>query len=209
MSRETYIPTEQPRSQTPSRLPFADGHKERPKSSCTPPRKGPQASVRITQELASADEIVKSLRLKSRRQFLRVANGHTERRRHVVVQARMRDDDQCHIGIGFTATKKVGNAVIRNRSKRRLREAARSLIPNLGWRGSDYVFIARQSTSTIEWRSLLDDVESALISLRSKLESGVAPEPRQPRGKRPGARKKKSNRPAEGSDNSSGQSGGT
>ena len=120
-----------------------------------------------------------------------------------MVQALDRADEATHIGIGFTATKKVGGAVVRNSAKRRLRETARELIPTLGWPGSDYVFIARQTTSTIEWRCLLDDVESALISLRSKLESGVAPEPRQQRRRRPGDRKKKLNRPAEGSDKQS------
>jgi ribonuclease P protein component len=75
------------------------------------------------------------------------------------------------IGAGFTATRKVGGAVVRNRCKRRLREAARLLLPDLGRAGFDYVFIARQGTAERPWQRLLDDVKSALIRLAA--EDGV------------------------------------
>ena len=76
-------------------------------------------------------------------------------------------------GIGQQATglvqaapgQKIGGAVVRNRAKRRLREAARLLLPRLARPGWDYVFIARQDTADIGWARLLDDMESALISL--------------------------------------------
>jgi len=108
-------------------------------------------------------------RLTARPQFLFVRNGKTERRKSLVVQARRRKDRSLHIGEGFTATKKVGNAVIRNRSKRRLREAARHLLPKHGVAGVDYVFIARQQTAAIGWQRLLDDMETALISLADQI----------------------------------------
>ena len=69
------------------------------------------------------------------------------------------------IRIGFTATKKIGGSVVRNRAKRRLREAARLLLPEYGRPGVDYVFIARNGTPGRDWGRLLDDVKSALISL--------------------------------------------
>ena len=69
------------------------------------------------------------------------------------------------MGVGFTATRKVGGAVVRNRAKRRLREAARLLLPELASPGFDYVFIARGGVTTRPWPRLLDDVKSALISL--------------------------------------------
>ena len=67
--------------------------------------------------------------------------------------------------VGFTATRKIGGAVVRNRCKRRLREAARQLLPLHGAPGHDYVFVARSSLPTRAWERLLDDVKSALVSL--------------------------------------------
>ena len=112
------------------------------------------------------------VRLKTRPQFLFVRGGRSERRKSVVVQARRRNDTQ-QIGAGFTATKKIGNAVVRSRAKRRLREAARQLLPLHGAPGADYVFIARMDTATIGWQRLLDDMESALISLAEQISAGT------------------------------------
>jgi len=104
-------------------------------------------------------------RLKSRPQFLAAAKGVSEARGAVVVQRLDRGDDDATVRLGFTATRKVGNAIIRNRAKRRLREAARALAPQLARPGSDYVFIARMGTADRPWDRLLDDVKSALTRL--------------------------------------------
>ncbi|MEM7007322.1 MAG: ribonuclease P protein component [Pseudomonadota bacterium] len=106
----------------------------------------------------------KLVRLKRRSEFVFVRGGKSDRKRSVVVQARRRKDGK-HIGLGFTATKKVGGAVVRNRAKRRMRAAAALLLPEHGAAGFDYVFIARKDTSEVAWKRLLDDMESALISL--------------------------------------------
>ena len=78
------------------------------------------------------------VRLKTRPQFLFVRGGKSERRKSLVIQARSRKESFV-IGAGFTATKKIGNAVTRNRAKRRMREAARILLPLHGEVGNDYV----------------------------------------------------------------------
>ena len=104
-------------------------------------------------------------RLKRRAQFLAAAKGASVSRGAVVVQMLDRSDEAPHVGEGFTATKKIGNAVVRNRAKRRLREAARALLPAHGVPGRDYVFIARAGAGERAWTALLDDVGSALIGL--------------------------------------------
>ena len=105
------------------------------------------------------------LRLRVRADFLAAAKAAWAARPAVVVQARHRDDGEDHVRTGFTATRKIGNAVVRNRAKRRLREAARRLLPLHGQAGHDYVFIARAGTPACPWQGLLDDVKAALIRL--------------------------------------------
>lgn len=118
---------------------------------------------------ATANMIPKLGRLKKRSEFLYVRNGHYSAKGGVVVQMRENPERletaQPHIWVGFTATKKIGNAVTRNRAKRRLREAARSLLPEYGLPGFDYVLIARGSTTARDWTDLLDDTRKALITL--------------------------------------------
>jgi ribonuclease P protein component len=104
-------------------------------------------------------------RLKKRPEFLAAAKGPSCARGAVVVQALDRADPTPAIRAGFTATRKVGGSVVRNRAKRRLREAARLMLPLHGREGWDYVFIARGGTAARPWLRLLDDMKSALISL--------------------------------------------
>lgn len=108
-------------------------------------------------------------RLTKRAQFISVRQGSRAVRPHVLIEARRREEAGL-IGVGFTASKKVGPAVARNRAKRRLREAARQLLPQHGLAGVDYVLVARQSTPEAPWEALLDDVGNALIRLRADLE---------------------------------------
>jgi ribonuclease P protein component len=116
-------------------------------------------------------------RLKRRAEFLAAAKGVSAARGAVVVQTLPRPD-QPGIRVGFTATRKIGGAVVRNRAKRRLREAARALLPQFGRAGHDYVFVARNGTPTRTWARLLDDVKSALISLAAPGGASDVPPPR-------------------------------
>jgi len=98
-----------------------------------------------------------------------VRQGARANRALVGVEARQREAEG-PIRFGLTASKKVGNAPTRNRARRRLREAARQLLPRLGMAGVDYVLIARTATAEAEWARLLDDLGSALISVRGSIE---------------------------------------
>ena len=70
-----------------------------------------------------------------------------------------------NLKFGFTATKKIGNAVVRNKAKRRLRHVARELLPEYGLKGVDYVFIARNSTASTPYESLMNNTRDALASI--------------------------------------------
>jgi len=83
----------------------------------------------------------------------------------VVVEARARPADaetRPAVRIGFTATKKLGNAVTRNRVKRRLRAAADLVAPQHAKIGHDYVLIGRAKTAKTPFDTLLQDLERAL-----------------------------------------------
>jgi ribonuclease P protein component len=104
-------------------------------------------------------------RLKRRAEFLRVASkGKKTPSSGVVLQALTRDD-QGPARLGFTVTKKVGNAVIRNRTRRRLREAARAVLKTTDIRGVDLVLIGRDSTRDRRFTLLIEDFRRALVKL--------------------------------------------
>lgn len=101
-------------------------------------------------------------RLKRRAEFLRVASKGRKAAVHgLVLQALPRDDD-APARLGFTVTKKVGNAVVRNRTRRRLKEAARLLLREAPLAGVDLVLIGRDSTRGRDFALLQDDIRRAL-----------------------------------------------
>jgi ribonuclease P protein component len=79
-----------------------------------------------------------------------------------VLQVRDRKDDDPARRIGFTVTKKIGNAVVRNRMKRRLRALARELLPTQGIDGSDHVLIGRSAGVERDFATLRDELARAL-----------------------------------------------
>jgi ribonuclease P protein component len=136
-------------------------------------------------------------RLTKRSEFLFVRQGARAARGTVLVEARRRNQDG-PIRLGLTASKKVGGAVLRNRARRRLREAARQLLPELGLAGVDYVLVARQQTPDASWAALLDDIRNALIRLRADLEPGVAQARRETRARTPSSNESKGAKRAKG-----------
>jgi ribonuclease P protein component len=75
------------------------------------------------------------------------------------------------VRIGFTASRKIGNAVARNRAKRRLRAATRQALPLSGRSGHDYVLVARAGILTRDFQALLGDITAAMAAAHAKLDA--------------------------------------
>ena len=109
------------------------------------------------------------VRLKTRADFVRVAAGRSRAVRPAfIVQAAQQptgNDNGGIVRVGFTASRKVGNAVVRNRAKRRLRAVAAAILPRQGRRGTDYVIVARAATGERAFAALVTDLETALRQL--------------------------------------------
>ncbi len=105
-------------------------------------------------------------RLKKRAEFLAAAKGLKAPVGGVVLQALPRQDT-APARLGFTVTKKVGNAVVRNRTRRRLKEAARLVLAASPVTGHDLVLIGRASTLGRPFDRLMEDVRQALRRVRA------------------------------------------
>lgn len=109
--------------------------------------------------------------IKKRKDFIRVASeGKKVTAFGFVLQAARNLLAENHPPrIGYTVTKKIGKAYIRNRSKRRLRAAARQIFPLLALPGTDYVLIGRYNTKDIEFSRLVHHLKKAFIQINKEL----------------------------------------
>ena len=107
--------------------------------------------------------------LRHRADFLRAARALRRGTEGMLVQARHRDDGDPTIRVGYTCSKKIGNAVARNRAKRRLRAVvAEALLPGAqpGW---DYVLIGRPGvTIDRDFQALKGDLTYALRKIHAQ-----------------------------------------
>jgi ribonuclease P protein component len=106
-------------------------------------------------------------RLRRRADFLAAATGTKAPAAAFVLQARERRDDG-PIRIGFTVSRKVGNAVERNRVRRRLREAVRLSSGHRMQPGHDYVLVGRRAALRFAFDRLVQDLEGALRRVHSR-----------------------------------------
>ena len=110
--------------------------------------------------------------LKKRADFLRAARGIRRVEGAITLETcPTPEPQQGRLRVGFTASKKIGNAVARNRAKRRLRAAASQLLPLLGRGGHDYVLVARGTTVARPFPALLSDITTALKAAHKKLDA--------------------------------------
>ena len=121
--------------------------------------------------------------LRARRDFV---NAHRRGRRHVTPSfiLQMQPHEMSGIGLGLTASKKLGRAVARNRARRRLRALARAILPQRGRAAHAYVLVARKPILTRPWQDCLQDLQAALRRVHASPPQVRAPQVQPPHRKR-------------------------
>jgi len=122
--------------------------------------------------LSPADAATDLHVLKHRPQFLRAARGRKHATPVLLLQA-VRHDEHGAVGFGVTASKKVGNAVKRNRAKRRLRALARQWLAVYGEPGHDYVLVARAATVDCRYAAIEEALLGGLARLHRQIGVGA------------------------------------
>jgi ribonuclease P protein component len=153
MSDEAHLPTEQSGPQAAARVSSPHGDGRRAQAAERTPRTRPQEAQRL-------------VTLRKRADFLAANSGRRASTPGIVLLVRDRGDSDPLKRVGFTVTKKIGGAVVRNRMKRRLRALARELLPAGGFPGSDHVLIGRSGGIERDFSLLRGELSQALDKLR-------------------------------------------
>jgi ribonuclease P protein component len=155
MSDEAHLPAEQSGPQAASRLPQQDGDGRRPQGAERPPRTRPQETQRLVTISKRAD-------------FVAANSGLRATTPAFVLLVRDRKDSDSTMRVGFTVTKKIGGAVVRNRMKRRFRALAREIVAAKGFAGADHVMIGRAKGIERDFSQLRSELAGALDRLRKQ-----------------------------------------
>ena len=118
-----------------------------------------QKEQKKTAKLQKIDKITK------RSDYLRASKSKYFRSNSFIIQFYNRVDD-LEPRYGVTATKKIGNAIKRNKAKRRIRNLVKDLLPKYGKNGYDYVFIAKENLINEDWEVLKEESTSVLKDLK-------------------------------------------
>ncbi|THD35254.1 MAG: ribonuclease P protein component [Sphingomonas sp.] len=116
-------------------------------------------------ERAGAVSNVVLTTLTKRRDFLAANSGKRAPMPAFVLLVKARDDGDATMRVGYTVTKKIGNAVVRNRIKRRFRALVRDVLPVSGVAGADHVLIGRSGGLTRDFAQLRVDLTKALAKV--------------------------------------------
>lgn len=126
------------------------------------------SDIGVTTETSETPPVVSACleTMQNRPDFLRAAQARRQGTASFMVQGRARNDSSAVVRVGITASKKIGNAVARNRAKRRLRALAREVLPELALAGWDYVIVARpDATISRVYADMRADLITALESV--------------------------------------------
>jgi ribonuclease P protein component len=152
MSDEAHFPAEQSGPQAAARVPPSQRDGRRAQDPERSPRPRPQEAQRL-------------VTITKRSDFLAANRGKRAPMPGFILLVRPRDDGDSTMRVGFTVTKKIGNAVVRNRMKRRFRALARETLPELGIVGADHVLIGRAGGIERDYSSLASELKRALKKL--------------------------------------------